>query len=56
LAEQRLEREDAEDFVTRHAVERMAPRRDPGDPTEVVSDLGVVTILELTRRSWREGQ
>lgn len=29
LAEQRLEREDAEDFVSRLALERMSPRRDP---------------------------
>lgn len=29
LAEQRLEREDAEDFVARLGLERMSPRQDP---------------------------
>ena len=32
LAEQRVERQDADAFVTRLAVERMSPRRAPGDP------------------------
>jgi hypothetical protein len=29
LAEQRIEREDAHDFVTRLAADRQSPRRDP---------------------------
>ena len=29
LAEQRIEREDAEDYVSRLALERMSPRPDP---------------------------
>ena len=29
LAEQRIEREDADDFVTRLVADRQSPRRDP---------------------------